>query len=66
MSLKKTFLIALLLLPMFHYEEEKRIVDHLMSEDQQWSIIVASGDEVWQNRCNRHIILRDGKLESNL
>ncbi|WP_299154101.1 peptidase domain-containing ABC transporter [uncultured Christiangramia sp.] len=48
------------------YEDEKRIVDHLMAEDQQWSIIVASGDEVWQNRCNRHIILRDGKLESNL
>lgn len=44
--------------------EENRILDFLFSEENKWTIVVASQDEKWEKYCDRIISLEKGKVKS--
>ena len=46
-------------------EEQQRIIDHLFDNQNPWSVIVTSQDEIWAERCNRHIRIEDGQIQNN-
>jgi len=46
-------------------ENENAILNHLFSSEKDWSLIVTSRDEVWRERCNRHIMLNNGVIQNN-
>ncbi|TRO67514.1 peptidase domain-containing ABC transporter [Christiangramia sabulilitoris] len=45
-------------------KEQSRIVDNLFAEDNPWSIIVTSQDEIWREKCNRHIVIVNGEIQN--
>ncbi|MEH6682219.1 MAG: ATP-binding cassette domain-containing protein [Sediminicola sp.] len=45
-------------------EEKIKIMDHLFAEDSSWSIIVISQDNLWKERCDRHINLDNGIIQN--
>ena len=46
-------------------DESRKIIDHLFNAENDWSIIVTSRDEMWKNRCDRHIVLDNGIIQNN-
>ncbi|MBT8296106.1 MAG: ABC transporter ATP-binding protein, partial [Gramella sp.] len=46
-------------------KEQERIIDHLFDEQNPWSVIVISQDEIWTERCDRHISIKDGQIQNN-
>ena len=47
-------------------EVAKNIVDFIMSEKHEWTVIVASKNEYWKQKSNRVITLENGKIVSDL
>lgn len=45
-------------------DEGRKITDHLFSSENDWSIIVASRDDIWKERCDRHILLDNGIIQN--
>lgn len=46
-------------------EEENRILEFLFSEENSWSILVASKDPKWEKYCSRIIQLEKGRIKNN-
>lgn len=45
-------------------DEETRILDHLFSSENNWSILVTSRDEIWKERCDRTIYIENGVIQN--
>jgi ABC-type bacteriocin/lantibiotic exporter with double-glycine peptidase domain len=45
-------------------EAEIKILDHLFSSENNWSIIVSSRDDIWKERCTRNILLENGNIQN--
>ncbi len=45
-------------------DEQKRILQHLFDPANPWSIIVTSQDEIWKEKCNRHIVISEGRIKN--
>ncbi len=45
-------------------DEQKRILQHLFDPANLWSIIVTSQDEIWKEKCNRHIVISEGRIKN--
>ena len=43
-----------------------KIVDFLLSEENNWTVIVTSKNEIWKDRCNRMITVDGGKISNDL
>ncbi|MFV8224311.1 peptidase domain-containing ABC transporter [Christiangramia aquimixticola] len=46
-------------------EEEQKIIDYLFGLKNDWSIIVSSRDDIWKEKCQRHILLDKGIIQNN-
>jgi ABC-type bacteriocin/lantibiotic exporter with double-glycine peptidase domain len=42
------------------------VIDYIMSDKHQWTVVVSSKNERWKNKCSRNIILQNGKILSDL
>lgn len=40
----------------------KEIIDFITNEKHQWTVIVSSKNEYWKQKCNRNIIMNEGKI----
>lgn len=40
----------------------KEIIDFITNEKHKWTVIVASKNEYWKQKCNRNIIMNEGKI----
>jgi ABC-type bacteriocin/lantibiotic exporter with double-glycine peptidase domain len=47
-------------------EVANEIIDYILSDKHQWTVIVSSKNERWKNNCSRNIILQKGKIISDL
>lgn len=45
-------------------EEEIEIINNLLAPGNECSLIVFSRDNVWKERCGRHILLKDGVIQN--
>ncbi|GAA4326682.1 ATP-binding cassette domain-containing protein [Pontixanthobacter gangjinensis] len=45
-------------------DEESRILEFLFSEENSWTIVVASKDPKWEKYCNRLLRIEKGKIKS--
>lgn len=61
---KPKFLILNEPLDQIDKEEQVRIIDNLFESENNWSIIVISRDEIWKERCDRHILLDKGIIQN--
>lgn len=52
--------------PIEHFElsEAERIIDYLTQDSQPWSIVVASRNPLWKERCNKRIRLSEGTINT--
>ncbi len=46
------------------HHEKIRILEHLFSPENTWAVIVTSSDDIWKAKCNRHIILENGIIQT--
>ncbi|GGD13416.1 peptidase domain-containing ABC transporter [Flavobacterium orientale] len=46
-------------------DESKEIIDFILSEENNWTVIVTSKNEYWKQKCDRIITLEKGKLISD-
>ena len=47
-------------------EASKEIVDFLTNSSNQWTIIVSSKNNYWEQKCSRKITLQNGKIIADL
>lgn len=47
-------------------EVANEVIDYILSDKHQWTVIVSSKNERWKNKCSRNIILQNGKIVSDL
>ena len=47
-------------------EASKEIVDFLTNSSNQWTIIVSSKNNYWEQKCSRKITLQNGKITADL
>lgn len=40
----------------------KKVIDFILSEEHNWTVIVASKNEYWKNKCQRHVTVDNGIL----
>ncbi len=40
----------------------EQIIDFLLSNENGWTLVVASKNPLWKAKCNRHITVSDGKI----
>ncbi len=52
-------------LDQFHKTEAKKLIEFLTKESHSWSLIVVSNNETWKQKCNKHIILKNGNIIKN-
>ena len=43
-----------------------KIVDFLLSEENDWTVIVTSKNDIWMNKCDRMITIDDGKIINDI
>ncbi len=43
-------------------EAAKEIIDFITDSKHQWTVIVSSKNEYWKQKCNRNIIMTEGKI----
>ncbi|MBE8723351.1 peptidase domain-containing ABC transporter [Flavobacterium hungaricum] len=43
-----------------------KIVDFLLSEENDWTVIVTSKNDIWKNKCSRMITIDDGKIINDI
>ncbi|KOS06565.1 ABC transporter ATP-binding protein [Flavobacterium akiainvivens] len=47
-------------------ESAKKIIDFLFAPEHKWTVIVASVNNYWKERCNRHIEMNDGTITTDI
>ena len=47
-------------------EVANEVIDFIMSDKHQWTVIVSSKNERWKTKCSRNIILQNGKVVTDL
>lgn len=47
-------------------EVANEVIDFIMSEVHQWTVVVSSKNERWKTKCTRNIILQNGKVVTDL
>ena len=40
----------------------KQIIDFITSDQNKWTLIVSSKNDYWKQKCNRKIVMNDGKI----
>ncbi|APG59332.1 ABC transporter ATP-binding protein/permease [Christiangramia salexigens] len=45
-------------------EDEMKIINHLFDMDNEVAIIVSSRDNIWQEKCERHIFIDNGIIQN--
>ena len=40
----------------------EQIIDFITSDKNNWTVIVSSKNEYWKQKCNRKIVMKDGKI----
>jgi ABC-type bacteriocin/lantibiotic exporter with double-glycine peptidase domain len=43
-----------------------KIIDFLLSEENNWTVIVTSKSDVWMDKCDRMITIDDGKIINDI
>jgi ABC-type bacteriocin/lantibiotic exporter with double-glycine peptidase domain len=43
-----------------------KIVDFLLAEENGWTLIVTSKNDIWKNKCDRMITIDDGKISNDI
>ena len=43
-----------------------KIVDFLLSKENDWTVIVTSKNDIWKNKCDRMITIDDGKIINDI
>jgi ABC-type multidrug transport system ATPase subunit len=43
-------------------EAAREIIDFITDEKHQWTVIVSSKNNYWKQKCNRNIIMNEGKI----
>ena len=43
-----------------------KIVDFLLSEENNWTVILTSKNDIWKNKCDRMITIDDGKIINDI
>ncbi|MFZ0597110.1 MAG: ATP-binding cassette domain-containing protein, partial [Flavobacterium sp.] len=43
-----------------------KIIDFLLSDQNDWTVIVTSKNDIWKNKCNRMITIDDGKIINDI
>lgn len=43
-----------------------KIVDFLLSEENDWTVIVTSKSDIWKKKCDRMITIEDGKISNDI
>lgn len=44
----------------------QKIVDFLLSEENNWTVVVSSKNEIWKEKCNRMITIDEGKISNDI
>ncbi|MFC6095341.1 peptidase domain-containing ABC transporter [Flavobacterium qiangtangense] len=44
----------------------QKIVDFLLSEENNWTVVVSSKNEIWKEKCNRMITIYEGKISNDI
>lgn len=39
-----------------------KIVDFLLSDENNWTVVITSQNDIWMNKCTRMITIDDGKI----
>jgi ABC-type lipoprotein export system ATPase subunit len=47
-------------------EASKEIIDFLTNSSNQWTVIVSSKNNYWEQKCSRKITLQNGKIIADL
>ncbi len=50
--------------PLDHFQKEEatKIISFLTDAAQPWSLVVVSSRESWKEKCNKHIVLKNGNI----
>ncbi len=50
--------------PLNHFNkvEATKVINYLTNASQPWSLIVVSNNETWKQKCNKHIVLKNGQI----
>jgi ABC-type bacteriocin/lantibiotic exporter with double-glycine peptidase domain len=43
-----------------------KIVDFLLSDDNNWTVVVTSKNDIWKAKCNRVLTINDGKIINDI
>lgn len=44
----------------------QKIVDFLLSDENNWTVVVSSKNEIWKEKCNRMITIDEGKISNDI
>jgi len=44
----------------------RKIVDFLLSEENNWTVIVTSKNDIWKEKCSRMITMEDGEISNDI
>lgn len=44
----------------------RKIVDFLLSEENNWTVIVTSKNDIWKEKCGRMITIEDGSISNDI
>lgn len=47
-------------------ETSSKIVDFLLSSENDWTVIVASKNDIWKDKCSRMITIEEGKIVNDI
>lgn len=53
-------------LELFNKEEAERLINYLSEEKHNWSILVASRNELWEKVCTKKIVLENGRIKETI
>ena len=54
--------------PLDHFDKEEalEIIDLLTGPEQSWSLVVVSNNGLWEQKCNKQIVLKKGVIINKL
>ena len=50
-------------LELFEKEEAKKIYQFLTAAEHNWTILVSSQNTIWEENCDKIVLLKNGKIE---
>ena len=45
-------------------DDANQVIDFITSDKNNWTLIVTSKKQYWKEKCNRKIIIHDGKIKN--